>query len=472
MSGSSSCCSRCSCVRSDASTLLCGSEQDGKALLASSESDAHSGRILWGYFVSPPAIAKAREGCITLSNAELHAELLQGGWRHASLAVSWMARSDTSKRAVDIVAEWDRGAGDISQVKLTVECGEARDRSSDIDKYRDWHWTDSLLSVWQLYDHVVDVSNTFNKLSGYHHGFRVTAQVNQLAQPSQGDGTVDVSIVVSVEGPVVPEGGGALRIAGPPQKQKRAKHAIAELRGDWENFPSDETVLVSCAEAVRAKLPSRSSFSILSIYEAIEPSTCGAFEDSPADVFAQGTSPLARLPRLCIATVAGFLSPRSICQLRSTSKVFWSNKALAGFVPGCRLQLRPHQQRNLSWMRLREAYAREPLSEDTLLGGWSEHSKRYSEHTRWSRLQGACLQCRKPRDKAYAFDALQGVVAFPNQFASPRRVSGGLLCDEPGLGKTVTIVSLCLREMGALPRDSAWTRDDEKVSTPQGWSGV
>ena len=130
-------------------------------------------------------------------------------------------------------------------------------------------------------------------------------------------------------------------------------------------------------------------------------------------------------------------------------------------MPGCRLQLRPHQQRNLSWMRLREAYAREPLSECPPRW-WSEHSKRYSEHTRWSRLQGACLQCRKPRDKAYAFDALQGVVAFPNQFASPRRVSGGLLCDEPGLGKTVTIVSLCLREMGALPRDSAWTRDDEK----------
>ena len=134
------------------------------------------------------------------------------------------------------------------------------------------------------------------------------AQVNQLAQPSQGDGTVDVSIVVSVEGPVVPEGGGALRIAGPPQKQKRAKHAIAELRGDWENFPSDETVLVSCAEAVRAKLPFRSSFSILSIYEAIEPSTCGAFEDSQLMSLRKERLPLARLPHLCICNCRWFFS--------------------------------------------------------------------------------------------------------------------------------------------------------------------
>lgn len=44
-------------------------------------------------------------------------------------------------------------------------------------------------------------------------------------------------------------------------------------------------------------------------------------------------------------------------------------------------------------------------------------------------------------------------------------VRGGMLCDEPGLGKTITVLALLLRTRGLLPGESGW-------GWSRGWDGV
>lgn len=48
-------------------------------------------------------------------------------------------------------------------------------------------------------------------------------------------------------------------------------------------------------------------------------------------------------------------------------------------------------------------------------------------------------------------------------------VRGGMLCDEPGLGKTVTVLALLLRTRGLLPGGAYWGWGEGWVEGRRRW---
>ena len=407
-------------------------------------------RALWGYFVTPPAkawVAKIGQASIinSINGSERSAALFRES--AASMVVLRMERQESGGIAVSAV--WQKNT-------FTVYFGEGNKRERG-----DWHWIDSLLSIWHLFEQKLEVRDVAvpGKEEKKRESFWLTAQVRQLS-PFHNN-TMDASIVLLAEGPSMPPVGN-IRIVGGTLATK-GKRALSELRGDWENFPhTSGAETAACAAKVLAKIPDRNCFSILGVYQSIEPSVASHDQGGDTIPFRYQESLIAKLPQRCSANIAGYLSPKSIQQLRATCRQLWASATLNEFIPGCNLHLKNHQQRNLKWMLKRETGEREVLSvKASLLGGWSETGPTSSEHVRWNRIQNACTSCKRPCDAALALDTLLGVVKYADSVAPQRRVCGGMLCDEPGLGKTVTTIALCLRTMGQLARDCAWTYEDE-----------
>lgn len=157
---------------------------------------------------------------------------------------------------------------------------------------------------------------------------------------------------------------------------------------------------------------------------------------------------LTSLPQDVIVTsIAPFLRARSLDALRRSCKLF--HYALRSTVPGLKLRLYTHQVRSLEWMRRRET---QELSEEDVLDVRAKHfgaeCVRGDMHravtggaTTTLRLRGSGEAIRI--DQQTGFEVPYDSSTTKGKSALSRRIArGGLLCDDPGLGKTITIMSL------------------------------
>ena len=157
----------------------------------------------------------------------------------------------------------------------------------------------------------------------------------------------------------------------------------------------------------------------------------------------QKNSFLANLPLEALEKVASFLRAPSLENLRLSCK--YLHYELRGMVPGLKLRLYQHQVNSLCWMRQRE---KTKWEEKDTLAGKLDHEVG-DAHRCATGGQTALLRNRSGTqfhrvDQMFGFETSSVFLE-----TVPRSVAcGGLLCDDPGLGKTITVLSLILQTIG------------------------
>lgn len=248
--------------------------------------------------------------------------------------------------------------------------------------------------------------------------------------------------------------------------------SLTRERGDLLQKPSRSTIFPP-------------SISLENLYRRIQDI---AADDGPSSLISSASIPttnekinvcqgattclLQCLPREILEEkIAPYLHAKSFYAWRCSSKHFFY--VLDAYVPGMKLQLYRHQRNSLNWMQTRE-------SQFLKLSGNNEGSD-YRCVTASVHLVLATRQ-KQPR-RYYHFNTTTGAVILrqgQQQQHSPlsceeteqflntahNTTRGGLLCDDAGLGKTITVLSLVLRTMGQSthqlnPAASTMSTDDE-----------
>ena len=141
----------------------------------------------------------------------------------------------------------------------------------------------------------------------------------------------------------------------------------------------------------------------------------------------QSTSALESLPRDVLFNVLSQLNPPDVSRLSKTSR--WFSEFLQSYVPGLGLRLYPHQIEGVDRMKKMETRINAkkplPLVEKIPIPGINLH---------------------------LVVDMTDGSIWLLNKMPQVSLPLGGLFCDEPGLGKTITAISLILRTMDHFPK--------------------
>jgi SNF2-related domain/Bromodomain len=195
------------------------------------------------------------------------------------------------------------------------------------------------------------------------------------------------------------------------------------------------------------------------------------------------------------AQIAPFLRAKSLDSLRCSCKGL--NQSLQSVVPGLKLRLFRHQIKSLQWMRNREVrpicetrgqeILHRATSEDSIAeGGHALIGEDDSDPVRsmtGGQSAWLCPRWNVGDDGGVAraritscqlgvrIDQLTGNEIVHSDVLARQGARGGLLCDDPGLGKTITILSLILQTLGVSteyseqPKVSRAPRADSCAST-------
>jgi len=151
--------------------------------------------------------------------------------------------------------------------------------------------------------------------------------------------------------------------------------------------------------------------------------------------------PLFCLPASLLCTVARYLCAKDLRALRRCCKFL--DYTCATVVPGLTLELYSHQKRALRWMDLQE----NPRAMRTRL--------EIPDDVRCLSQFGGCVKLQPglcaDNSKELVVELRSGEIMSLQAVPEPTKVIGGMLCDEPGLGKTVTMLALILRTAGSVP---------------------
>lgn len=241
---------------------------------------------------------------------------------------------------------------------------------------------------------------------------------------------------------------GSILKSGHAQSRKLLSPSLQLLLLLLENYGTD---VESRMQALREKPPERSEvtffptqFRLESMYQRIiqrdrrlqqkplafrKQQTYQTIEDSSTR--STTTLSLSTLPaELLTVHIAPFCNATSLAHWRACNRHF--HRTLRAIVPGLRLRLYQHQIDSLVWMRARER----PLIEAACWGQQHDASTtRAITGGATTRLGNVVLDTTTGR-----------VVPEPPPAPLCRHVAqGGLLCDDPGLGKTITVLSLVLQ---------------------------
>ena len=232
---------------------------------------------------------------------------------------------------------------------------------------------------------------------------------------------------------------------------------LSHLRCDWPHFANSTpapppTLMPSCrvlgcalgCDAAGGSRVPASKVLLADLLADLRPPRCDASSLCVPKLHA-GLPNLGDLPAAALDAVLCCLDPRSFRAVASTCRALrlWC----ATLSPGLHLQLHPHQRDALAWMRRREAPPGEvphPLWRPLLCDGPAA-----PQNTVWGHLLTGELATAPP-------------VRLPD-------CRGGMLCDEPGLGKTITVIALVLATKDTFAAPPANALACGPVGHAKGW---
>lgn len=240
---------------------------------------------------------------------------------------------------------------------------------------------------------------------------------------------------------------------------------LSVVRSDWSNLDQRFRTKQSIREERRERFrmfPPKLSLEVL--YQRL-PSSANASSMVGRDRIRRtkkwppnGVSPLLELPEEILLTkLCPFLRAPDLERVRwSCSQLYTTLRAV---VPGLKLHLYSHQIQSLCWMREREC--RLIRESDCLRSSTHVMSTPDGDlHRAATGGMTVLLRERPRRDSESQMNAeslfvrihqCYGTEVTPTESDDPssrQLARGGLLCDDPGLGKTITLLSLFLQTYG------------------------